>query len=81
MSAILVNAEGERVVNEKASNRTILEAELAQTGSELFLLMDSETFNVWKTKLAAAGLTEETIDGYVARQWHDHPGFRSRRYP
>ena len=75
MSAILVNAEGERVVNEKASNRTILEAELAQTGSELFLLMDSETFNVWKTKLAAAGLTEETIDGYVAANGTTTPVF------
>ena len=75
MSAILVNAEGERVVNEKASNRTILEAELQQTGSELFLLMDSETFNVWKTKLAAAGLTEETIDGYVAANGTSTPVF------
>ena len=75
MSAILVNAEGERVVNEKASNRTILEAELAQTGSELFLLMDSETFNVWKTKLAAAGLNEETIDGYVAANGTTTPVF------
>ena len=75
MSAILVNAEGERVVNEKASNRTILEAELQQTGSELFLLMDSETFNVWKTKLAAAGLTEETIDGYVAANGTTTPVF------
>ena len=75
MSAILVNAEGERVVNEKASDRTILEAELQQTGSELFLLMDSETFNVWKTKLAAAGLTEETIDGYVAANGTTTPVF------
>lgn len=75
MSAILVNAEGERVVNERASNRTILEAELQQTGSELFVLMDSETFNVWKTKLAAAGLTEETIDGYVAANGTTTPVF------
>ena len=47
-SAILVNKEGERVVNEKASNRTILETELQQTGQELFLVMDQETFDVWK---------------------------------
>lgn len=66
MSAILVNAEGERVVNEKASNRTILEAELRQTGGMLYPLMDKQTFDVWKTKLGAAGLTEETIEGYLA---------------
>ena len=47
MSAILVNAEGERVVNEKASNRTILETELQQTGSQLYLVLDQETFDVW----------------------------------
>lgn len=75
MSAILVNAEGERVVNEKASNRTILEAELAQTGSMLYLLMDAQTFDVWKTKLAAAGLTEETIDGYVQNNGATTPVF------
>ena len=48
MSAILVNKEGVRVVNEKASNRTILETELQQTGQELFLVMDQATFDVWK---------------------------------
>lgn len=47
-SAILVNAEGKRVVNEKASNRTILEAELQQTGQMLYLVMDAETFDTWK---------------------------------
>ncbi|MBQ6374249.1 MAG: FAD-dependent oxidoreductase [Clostridia bacterium] len=48
MSAILVNREGARVVNEKASNRTILETELQQTGQQLFLVMDQATFDVWK---------------------------------
>ena len=50
-SAILVNKEGVRVVNEKASNRTILETELQQTGQELFLVMDQETFDTWKDAL------------------------------
>ena len=50
-SAILVNKEGKRVVNEKASNRTILETELEQTGQELYLVMDQETFDVWKDAL------------------------------
>lgn len=48
MSAILVNKEGARVVNEKASNRTILETELEQTGQQLYLVMDQETFDVWQ---------------------------------
>jgi len=51
LSAILVNKEGKRVVNEKASNRTILETELQQTGQELYLVMDQATFDVWKDAL------------------------------
>ena len=43
MSAILVNPEGERVVNEKASNHDILEAEVEQTDSMLYLLMIRKT--------------------------------------
>ena len=66
MSAILVNADGNRVVNEKASNRTILEEELQQPGGMLYLLLDSETFEVWKTKLAPAGISEGDIEKYLA---------------
>ena len=75
MSAILVNAEGERVVNEKASNRTILEAELEQTGSMLYLLLDSETFEVWRTKLAAAGISDENIEDYLEANGTTTPVF------
>ena len=50
-SAILVNKEGVRVVNETASNRTILETELQQTGQQLYLVMDQETFTTWKDAL------------------------------
>lgn len=75
MSAILVNKEGNRVVNEKASNRTILETELEQTDGELFLLMDEETFSVWKTKLGGAGISEEDIDGYLEANGTTAPVF------
>lgn len=75
MSAILVNAEGNRVVDEKASNRTILETELEQTGGQLFLLMDEETFSVWKTKLGGAGISEEDIDGYLEANGTTTPVF------
>lgn len=75
MSAILVNKEGNRVVNEKASNRTILEAELEQTDSMLYLLLDQQTFDVWKTKLAAAGITEENIEEYLQNNGSATPVF------
>ena len=75
MSAILVNQEGNRVVNEKASNRTILETELQQTGGELFLLLDSETFAVWKGKLDHAGISEGDIEKYLEANGTTTPVF------
>ena len=75
MSAILVNQEGQRVVNEKASNRTILETELQQTGGELYLLLDSETFEVWKTKLDHAGISEGDIEKYLEANGTTTPVF------
>ena len=75
MSAILVNADGNRVVNEKASNRTILEEELQQPGGMLYLLLDSETFDVWKTKLAPAGISEGDIEKYLAANGTTTPVF------
>ena len=75
MSAILVNPEGERVVSETASNRTILEAELQQTNQMLYLLMDSETFDTWRTKLGGAGISEEDIDGYLEANGNTTPVF------
>lgn len=75
MSAILVNADGNRVVNEKASNRTILEEELQQPGGMLYLLLDSETFEVWKTKLAPVGISEGDIEKYLAANVTTTPVF------
>lgn len=74
-AAILVNNKGERVVNEKASNHEILEQLQEQEGETLYLVMDEVTFNEWKTKLAAAGLTEETIDAYVENNGASEPIF------
>lgn len=76
-AAILVNNKGERVVNEKASNHEILEKLQEQEGETLYLVMDETTFNEWKTKLTAAGLTEETIDAYVANNGSEEPIFTS----
>ncbi len=74
-SAILVNDKGVRVVNEKASNHDILNVLQQQDNQELYLVMDSDTFNTWKTKLAAAGLTEDMIDSYVENNGASEPVF------
>lgn len=75
MSAILVNPEGERVVNEKASNHAILEAELEQTDSMLYLLMDQEDFDVWRTKLKDTGFNEQAVEGWLASNGASSPVF------
>ena len=75
MSAILVNKDGNRVVNEKASNRTILEEELKQEGGELFLLLDAETFEAWKAKLAPAGISDADIEQYLEANGTTTPVF------
>ncbi len=75
MSTILVDPEGKRVVNEKASNHTILEAELEQTGSMLYLLMDQENFDTWSTKLKDTGFNEKAVEGYLEANGTSTPIF------
>ena len=75
MSAILVNKDGNRVVNEKASNRTSLEEELKQEGGELYLLLDAETFEAWKAKLAPAGISDADIEKYLEANGTTTPVF------
>ncbi|MCC8139940.1 MAG: FAD-dependent oxidoreductase [Lachnospiraceae bacterium] len=75
MSGILVSPEGERVVSEKASNRTILEAELEQTDQMLYLLMDEETFQEFVPAVSSAGISEEDIEGYLENNGSTTPIF------
>ncbi|MCC8066167.1 MAG: FAD-binding protein, partial [Clostridiales bacterium] len=75
MSAILVNAEGNRVVNEKASNRTILEAQLEEEGQLLYLLLDEETFEAWKEAVAANGISASDIETYLSANGSTTPVF------
>ena len=75
MSTILVNPEGERVVNEKASNHDILHVELEQTDSMLYLLMDEENFDVWSTKLHDTGFSETAVEGYLESNGATSPVF------
>ena len=72
-----MNQDGKRVVNEKASNHDILNVLQQQKNQTLYLVMDAASFAVWKTKLKNAGLTEETIDQYVANNGSTEPIFTS----
>lgn len=74
-NAILVNAQGKRVVNERASNREILEVELAQPEQMLYLLMDQEAFDLFKPAVAESGISESDIDKWLANNGSTTPYF------
>lgn len=75
MSAILVSPEGERVVNEKASNHDILEVELQQKNATLYLLMDQENYDTWATKLPNTGFNMKAVEGYLEANGSSTPVF------
>ncbi len=75
MSAILVNNEGKRIVNEKSSNRQILEAELAQEGQMGYLLMDAANFETFLSKLPGGGISEEQVNEWLANNGSKAPYF------
>jgi fumarate reductase flavoprotein subunit len=74
-SAILVNTSGKRVVNEKSSNRSILEVELTQENQMMYLLMDQSTFDIFKTKLSEAGISESNINEWLGNNGSKKPYF------
>lgn len=64
-SGILVNANGKRVVNEKASNNNIMRVLEKQPRGMLFLVMDEPTFNVFKAGVHTLGITDDQIDKWL----------------
>lgn len=71
-SAIIVNSEGKRVINEKSSNRKILETELTQKDQMLYILMDQATFNEFKPNVSEAGISEDNI-----KEWLENNGSKT----
>lgn len=74
-SAILVNTDGKRVVNEKSSNRSILEVELNQENQMLYLLMDQSTFDIFRSKLSEAGISESSMNEWLENNGSTTPYF------
>jgi fumarate reductase flavoprotein subunit len=66
VSSILVNKEGNRVVNERASNRTVLNAQLTQGEKTLYLVMDAASFDAFRNNLSANSITQDNINGWLA---------------
>lgn len=62
-------------MNEKSSNRSILEVELTQQNQMLYLLMDQATFDVFKTSLGEAGISQGDIETWLKNNGSTKPYF------
>lgn len=74
-NGILVNKLGKRVVNEKSSNRSILEVEVQQPDSMLFVLLDQEGFDLFKSGLGEGGISAEKVDEWLKNNGSSAPIF------
>lgn len=72
-NGILVNTSGKRVVNERASNREILEVELDQKDKMLYVLMDQAAFDLFRPAVAEAGISEADLDAWVKENGASDP--------
>lgn len=64
LGSILVNREGERVVNEAGAEDSILAAQ-RRAGGSLFLVMDEGAFGSFAAAVAGRGLTREMLDAWI----------------
>lgn len=68
-NGLLVNTNGQRVVNERASNHDILDVLMEQEPKVLYLLLDQEHFEIFREEVAEGGISKADID-----QWLENNG-------
>lgn len=74
-SGILVNNEGRRLINEKASNHDILTVLEKQKGGMLYLVMDQATWNGFRDGVHTLGITDEDLEKWLAENGRKAPIF------
>lgn len=72
-SAIIVNKKGVRVVDEKASNHTILTALLAEPSKTFYFVMDEKGFRAWRSNVASNMISQTEIDAWLANDGKNPP--------
>ncbi|WP_051221070.1 FAD-dependent oxidoreductase [Eremococcus coleocola] len=66
-NALLLNSKGQRVINEKASNKEILEVLLKERQQMLYLFMDHKRFQLFKAKLNADGVSDNDLEKWFSQ--------------
>lgn len=74
-AGILVSRDGLRFVNEKASNRHILDPILQQKGGMAYVFMDQKSWEGFYKRLPETGVSHEDADKYLAANGKSAPIF------
>lgn len=72
-NALLVNVKGKRVVNERASNKEILEVLLSQENQMLYILLDQKHFDEFCEGVAEGGIPKTDINRWLANKGSSTP--------
>lgn len=72
-NGLLVNTSGERVVNERASNKEILEVLLEQEPQMLYILLDQAHFETFCECVEEGGIHESDIQRWLANKGKNTP--------
>ncbi|MCD8339808.1 MAG: FAD-dependent oxidoreductase, partial [Burkholderiales bacterium] len=74
-SGILVDAKGNRVINEKASNNTIMQLLEKMPHQTLFLVMDKPSFDGFVEGVHTLGITDGELEKWLAANGSEPPLF------
>lgn len=74
-AGILVNIDGKRFVNEKASNRHILDPMLENKNGQGYVFMDRKSWEGFYKRLPETGVSHEDADKYLAQDGKTAPLF------
>ena len=74
-SGILVNVDGVRFVNEKASNRHILEPMLQNKNGQAYVFMDQKSWEGFYKRAPETGVSQADMDKYLANDGKSAPLF------
>ena len=74
-AGILVNVEGVRFVNEKASNRHILEPMLQNKNDQAYVFLDQKSWEGFYKRAPETGVSQADMDKYLANDGKSAPLF------
>ena len=74
-AGILVNVDGVRFVNEKASNRHILEPMLRNKNGQAYVFMDQKSWEGFYKRAPETGVSQADMDKYLANDGKSAPLF------